>query len=127
MAKPIQSVHLRGACLCAYETRFARKTEAPTWHLVSVALASILFSAEPNSLISLFSAGFGGILLLRTATSERLRPMLKGLLQFLQPKTPNPLVELTRYGMAPGPRSAYSHTAPHGPGAMPTRSAHLQR
>ena len=127
MAKPIQSVHFRGACLCAYETRCARKTEAPTRYLVSVALASIHSNAKPNSLISLFSAGFGGILLLRTATSERLRPMLKGLLQFLQPKTPNPLVELTRYGMAPGPRGAYGHPAPRGPGAIPPLSAHRER
>jgi len=40
---------------------------------------------------------------------------------------PNTSVELTRYGIAPGPRGAYGHLAPRGPGAMPPRSAHLQR
>ena len=40
---------------------------------------------------------------------------------------PNPLVELTRYGMAPGPRSAVVHLALHGPGATPPRAAHRER
>jgi len=40
---------------------------------------------------------------------------------------PNPLVELTRYGLAPGPRSAYGHHAPRGPGATPPLSAHRER
>ncbi len=40
---------------------------------------------------------------------------------------PNPLVELTRYGMAPGPLGAYGHHAPRGPGATPPRSAHRER
>jgi len=40
---------------------------------------------------------------------------------------PNPLVELTRYGMAPGPRGAYGHIAPRGPGATPPLSAHRER
>jgi len=40
---------------------------------------------------------------------------------------PNLLVELTRCGMTPGPRGAYGHLAPRGPGAMPPLSAHRER
>ena len=45
----------------------------------------------------------------------------------VQSVMPNPLVELTRYGMAPGPRGAYVHLAPRGPGATPPLSAHRER
>jgi hypothetical protein len=40
---------------------------------------------------------------------------------------PNPLVELTRYGMSPGPRGAYAHLAPRGAGAMPPLVAYRER
>jgi hypothetical protein len=40
---------------------------------------------------------------------------------------PNPSFELTRYGMAPGPRGAFVYHAPHGPGATPQRAAQFQR
>jgi len=40
---------------------------------------------------------------------------------------PNTLVELTHYGMAPGPRGAYGHLAPREPGATPPLSAHRER
>jgi hypothetical protein len=40
---------------------------------------------------------------------------------------PNPLVELTRYGIAPGPRGVLVYHPPRGPGAMPPRAAHRER
>ena len=40
---------------------------------------------------------------------------------------PNPSVELTHSGMAPWPFGALVYHAPHGQGATPPRSAHLQR
>ena len=40
---------------------------------------------------------------------------------------PNPSVELTRSGTAPWPFGGFVYSPPHGQGAVPSRSAHLQR
>jgi hypothetical protein len=40
---------------------------------------------------------------------------------------PNPSLEATRKGMALGLRNASVDPAPHGSGAMPLRSPHLER
>jgi hypothetical protein len=40
---------------------------------------------------------------------------------------PNPSVELTRSGVAPWPFGSFAYSLPHGQGAAPARSAHLQR
>jgi hypothetical protein len=40
---------------------------------------------------------------------------------------PNPSFELTRSGMAPWPFGGFVYSPPHGQGAMPPRSAQLQR
>jgi hypothetical protein len=45
----------------------------------------------------------------------------------LQRMRPNPLVELTRCGMAPDPRAAFGRSAPHGPGATLPVPAHHER
>ena len=41
--------------------------------------------------------------------------------------TPNPSVELTHSGTAPWPFGSFVYSLPHGQGAAPARSAHLQR
>jgi hypothetical protein len=42
--------------------------------------------------------------------------------------TPNPSLERTSTGKAPGPRGAHCvHHAPRGPGALPVASAQLKR
>jgi hypothetical protein len=40
---------------------------------------------------------------------------------------PNPSVELTHSGTAPWPFGGFVYSPPHGQGAAPARSAHLQR
>lgn len=41
--------------------------------------------------------------------------------------TPNPSLQPTRNGMALGPCNASVYHAPHGPNAMPSRAAELER
>lgn len=65
---------------------------------------------------------------MRDAVLQRQRPLLVGCVQrSLRVLIPNPLVELTRYGIGPGPRVAAVHLESRGPGATPPRAVHRER
>ena len=58
---------------------------------------------------------------------QRAAPHHQASSAFSRAPMPNTSVKLTRSGMAPGPSIAFVHSALHGPGATPPRSAYLKR
>lgn len=62
-----------------------------------------------------------------SAPHEAVVAETKELMAFIEKATPNPSLERTLTGKAPGPRGAKGHAAPRGPGALPVRSAQLKR